>query len=133
MMAQYYFEISSNLIEADLLKEKIRDILLDYYKEDKIDSLLFCFHELLNNAIEHGNKMDYQKKVYINLTIYENSVIFSIEDQGNGFDWHTRMQEELDVNSFSERGRGIIMTKLMCDEIKYNKIGNIVTCTKNFT
>jgi len=132
-MEQYYFEISSNIIEADLLKEKIRNILLDYLKEDKIDSLLFCFHELLNNAIEHGNKMDSEKKVYINLTMNENSVIFSIEDQGIGFDWQTRVRQELDVNSFSERGRGIIMTKLMCDEIKYNNIGNKVTCSKTFT
>jgi anti-sigma regulatory factor (Ser/Thr protein kinase) len=132
-MGQYYFVISSNIIEADLLKEKIRNILLGYFKEDKIDSLLFCFHELLNNAIEHGNKMDSAKKVYINLTMHENSVIFSIEDQGIGFDWQTRVGQELDVNSFSERGRGIIMTKLMCDEIKYNNIGNKVTCLKTFT
>lgn len=54
------------------------------------DSFYFEFGyligEALANAIKHGNKMDPRKKAVIGSHLGENGLIFSIEDEGEGFD-----------------------------------------------
>lgn len=130
-MRQYFFQLNSNLIEAEKIKDKIREILFYYYDRNKLESFLFCFHELLNNAIEHGNKHSPTKQVFIYVTLKDQLIQVSIEDEGEGFNWKEKMQKELDIYSYAERGRGIIMTKMMCNELMYNDKGNRVTCIKS--
>ncbi|OEF96289.1 ATP-binding protein [Desulfuribacillus alkaliarsenatis] len=131
-MELYSFQIDSCLQKADILKSEIREILIYHYDEKEVEAFLFCFHELLNNAIEHGNQLDKSKKVFVKVEISGSTTKFTIEDQGEGFNWRERLQRELDIYSFEERGRGIIMTKMMCDDILYNKSGNRVVCIKSF-
>ena len=43
-----------------------------------------------------------------------------ITDQGEGFNWRNRIHRELDLDGDSERGRGIIMTRMLADYLGYN-------------
>ncbi len=88
---------------------------------------LLPFHELLVNAIEHGNKQDGGKTAAVDLVLTDSFYKFVITDQGEGFNWRNRIHRELELDGDSERGRGIIMTRMMTDYLGYNERGNRVT------
>lgn len=92
-----------------------------------LENDLLEFHEMLVNAVEHGNKRDWGKKVVVEAVVAPRYYKIVITDQGEGFDWQERLERPLDMEGHSERGRGIIMTDLMCDFLQYNRKGNRVT------
>lgn len=95
-----------------------------------IDKLLIGFYEMVENAFEHGNKFNKDKKVYIDVVKTNNYFMITIEDEGEGFDWANKIDNDVDYNNYDERGRGIIITKLCYDYIFYNKRGNMVSLIK---
>ena len=87
---------------------------------------LLHFHELLVNAMEHGNKRDGGKAVSIEVAVTDQYYRAIITDQGEGFNWRDKINKELDLEGDSDRGRGIIMTRMMTDYLGYNERGNRV-------
>ena len=53
--------------------------------------------------------------------------IFQIEDEGNGFDWRPLMDKSREIDPLAQHGRGIFLTLLAMDEVKFNEKGNAVT------
>lgn len=88
---------------------------------------LLAIHEMLANAIEHGNKVDMAKKVSLQVEATERYVKIAIQDQGEGFNWRERLSREIDLEDFHDRGRGILLAKMFCDQVFYNEKGNGVT------
>ncbi|MGP3777926.1 ATP-binding protein [Halanaerobium saccharolyticum] len=88
------------------------------------DIFAMALHEIIANAAEHGNQMEAEKKVIIDLKITKNFLAAEVEDQGRGFDWQKRLRQNFDISGDSERGRGIMMTARGCDEFYYNQKGN---------
>ena len=114
-------------------------------------SLQCVMMELLLNAIEHGNcNISYEektewlskgrnmldliairrkdpqiskKKIRICYNIQNDITKISIEDEGEGFDWKKRMNEEI---SPSTHGMGIRMSVGMVKNLTYNEKGNKV-------
>ncbi len=112
-------------------------------------------HELVVNAIEHGNleldselkrRNDYleflkrsslepqfiERRVTIELVIVTESFTCVIRDQGPGFDWHSLPDPSDPENLFKPHGRGIIMAGNFFDEFFFNDSGNQVTVRKFF-
>ncbi len=121
---KYSFEISSDLAELKPLYEKISGILSEY--EEK-ENFLTCLHELVANAMEHGNQLDPDKKVTVNLTLAPLFVAAQVADEGEGFNWCEKLNKPLNIEDFSERGRGIPLTNLLARNIFYNPAGNRAT------
>jgi sigma-B regulation protein RsbU (phosphoserine phosphatase) len=91
-------------------------------------TLRLCLEELLHNAMEHGNRCDVSKKVYITVKAEPQRATIRVRDEGEGFDFERLMEsshEESDV--LSERGRGLLIVKHYADEISYNREGNEAT------
>ncbi len=127
---------NANLINRDL-KEKLHVALL----------------ELLVNAIEHGNcKISYDektawleqnrdimdliraknedpairaRKIYFTYTITPERSRFTIRDEGEGFDWRSRMAAQ--PNEPGLHGMGMIMARLYVQNMGYNESGNEVS------
>lgn len=127
---------NANLINRDM-KEKLHVALL----------------ELLVNAIEHGNcKIGYDektawleqnrdimdlirlknedpvvraRKVYFSYTISPDRSSFTIRDEGEGFDWKSRMAAQPDEPGL--HGMGMIMARLYVQNMGYNEAGNEVS------
>jgi YesN/AraC family two-component response regulator len=112
-------------------------------------------HELIVNAIEHGNleldselkqRNDYldflkrrsletrfsERRVTIEVTIAAEAFTCVIRDQGPGFDWHSLPDPADPENLFKPHGRGIIMAGNFFDEFSFNESGNQVTVRKFF-
>ena len=117
----YNFEIGSNQTEVKNLQSKIYDVL-----PNSVSSDIFAMglHELIVNAVEHGNKMQDDKKVQIELFVNECYTYAVIEDEGPGFNWKKKLNKEFNINGDSDRGRGIMMTYKGCNEFFYNPKGN---------
>lgn len=46
----------------------------------------FMLREVMNNAVEHGNKFDEKKKVSCEIHLVDSTLIFEVEDEGDGID-----------------------------------------------
>jgi hypothetical protein len=67
-------------------------------------------------------------RVEFNYDIHPAQSGYVIRDEGKGFDWRSRLQQE-EIDFLSEHGRGIWMTVHNVDEIHYNAAGNEVSLT----
>ena len=118
---KYYFEIDSN---KKAVRKLHKEILYLLGHNNKKDMFTMGLHELVINAMEHGNKSNKKKKIKIELLLNEKFIFAVVEDEGKGFNWKKEIDKNFDLEKNSDRGRGIIMTFAGCDEFFYNQIGN---------
>ena len=111
--------------------------------------------ELLVNAIEHGNcSINYEeksswlaqgndimelmrqknrdpeiarKKVFLSYRITPEICLFTVRDEGHGFDWRSQQVVTGERGIDETHGRGIAMAKLYLTELSYNDKGNEVS------
>lgn len=98
--------------------------------------LKVILNELILNAIKHGNKNEFSKKVKISVGISKSGyVFFLIEDEGEGYDCNCKLKKNViyeieDFSDLKETGRGIHIVSNLCDKIKFNSKGNKVIALK---
>lgn len=119
-----HLELASDLVELKELRKKIYPFLGDC---KAADLFLACLHELVSNAIEHGNRFDPNKGVSLELVRTEHSIQACIEDQGEGFNWQEYSDKPLELDGIKERGRGIALVRICCKHLFYNDKGNRAT------
>lgn len=91
-------------------------------------TLRLCLEELLHNAMEHGNRGDRTKKVYITVKAEPKRAVIRVRDEGEGFDYRGVISGNDDHEEIlSERGRGLLIVSHYADELKFNREGNEVT------
>ncbi len=110
--------------------------------------------ELFFNALEHGNcgisydeKTDWldtgrgmleligqknknpeiaKRHIYIDYSIEKTFAKFSIRDEGDGFDWRSRVNQTIEAGT---HGMGIKLTENLVHNLTYNEKGNAVSFT----
>lgn len=125
------FEIGCKAEEISPLLKQIfseLDDLIEPSAELKFN-LELAAREMLANAIEHGcalaaeNDSDLRElKIRISLAIDSNTVFFSVQDPGPGFDWEN--YELGEMPEFDEKGRGLKMINQVSDQMDFNDSGN---------
>lgn len=105
------------IIDSLLKKIKSIHVNLKLAEED----LFLVIDEALTNAMEHGNKWDPQKFVYIKVAIDSKYLSISIKDEGNGF--NTSCNDKINHKSLKSRGRGLNIIKHYCNTA-WNTAGN---------
>jgi serine phosphatase RsbU (regulator of sigma subunit)/anti-sigma regulatory factor (Ser/Thr protein kinase) len=115
-------ELLSDFAELSRLRERASSILCG---DKKADLFIACLHELAANAMEHGNRLERNKKVSVEIIVTDSFIQGSVEDQGEGFRWQEHINKPLELKGVSERGRGIAMSWI-CSRQKlfYNDKGN---------
>ncbi len=151
-----YFEIPT--YETNVLPV-INQITLHLKKivpDCEILNLKIGIEEMIANAVEHGNLgISFEEKhraleegkwgailesrlnsdnnrnklIKIKSILKKDTFTVKISDEGSGFDWRSLPDVSAD-NLLSYNGRGIFLTKIYYDEVKYNNIGNEVTLVK---
>jgi serine/threonine-protein kinase RsbW len=102
--------------------------------EDTIADMAIAITELVNNAIKHGNKLQTDKSVTLELQIINKSIKATVMDQGTGFKIDSIPDPLAEENLLKEIGRGIFIVKSMMDDVKFDFLpdgGTKVTVTKN--
>lgn len=107
------------------IEEATREVELFLHGDAEFD--LLPLREMLTNAIEHGNRFDPCKEVFLKVTETDRYVKIIVQDQGEGFNWQDILGKNLDPESLEERGRGIYLARMSSDFLSYNNKGNRVT------
>jgi CheY-like chemotaxis protein/anti-sigma regulatory factor (Ser/Thr protein kinase) len=112
--------------------------------EDTREAIAYAFREMLNNAIEHGGKLDPTKYVEVLCVLTKRAIIYWIKDPGEGFDpsalehaavnnpagdpfHHVSVRDEKGLRA---GGFGILMANQLVDELVYNERRNEVMFIK---
>lgn len=123
-------EITSDLKHITEV-ERLIDAVCEEFEmnEDNYGNILIAVTEAVNNAIVHGNNNDTSKKVFVEVDKVEEGVVFSIEDQGGGFDFNNLPDPTAPENIEKTHGRGIFLMKNLADEVEFDLKGSKVSIT----
>ena len=97
--------------------------------QDNYGKILVSAMEAVNNAILHGNKLNPDKIVDIEISYKSDQLIITVTDEGPGFCPEKVPDPTTPGNIEALNGRGIYLMSHLADNIKYSKKGNSVTMT----
>ncbi len=129
--------VPCDLAAVPLLQKLLVQLKADL-PEDTREAIAYAFREMLNNAIEHGGKLDPTKYVEVLCVRVKHAIIYWIKDPGDGFDpkelehaavnnptndpfRHVTVRDEKGLRA---GGFGILMTDQLVDELVYNERRN---------
>lgn len=123
-MEAYTIELESDFKEADRYA-----MLLTAYVEEKHSHITsdqsfhinFALRELLNNAVEHGNQFNPDKKVVCTIQCEQEGLTIIVEDDGSGFCFGDAL-EKTERSILETRQRGLWLL---------NELGFVLSVEKN--
>ncbi len=127
--------------------EPIQKVLSEMHGDlprDTREAISSVFRELLNNAIEHGGKLDPTKQVEVKYIKMKRTILYSIKDPGEGFNveevnhaaianpdsspfQHMEVRQE---KGMRPGGFGIMLASQVIDELIYNEKHNELVFVK---
>lgn len=115
---------SGNIV---IVEKLINDICSSYQvSEDYYGNILVAVTEAVNNAIQHGNKLNPEKQVDVEIKAEEKSISFSVHDQGEGFDFSTLPDPTNPENIEKPSGRGVFLMRHLADKVEFSDAGRTV-------
>lgn len=119
-------QLASKIDSITLLENFIDELSVKYEFNDELyANVLTCLSEAVINGIIHGNGEDPSKKVCINLEVIENKrFVFTISDDGNGFDLSSLPDPTAAEKLENLSGRGVFIIRKLADQCIYNSKGN---------
>jgi CheY-like chemotaxis protein len=135
--------VPCDLAAVPLLQKLLVQLKADL-PEDTREAMAYAFREMLNNAIEHGGKLDPTKFVEVLCVRLKRAIIYWIKDPGEGFNptelEHAAVNNPMgdpfrhvsvrDQKGLRAGGFGILMTNQLVDELVYNERRNEVMFIK---
>ena len=100
-----------------------------HLEDDIYGNIMIAVTESVNNAILHGNQNQKDKNVTLKLIVEDNSLRFTVIDQGTGFDYNELPDPTSPENIDKPGGRGIFLMKNLCDEVSFKEDGREVEMT----
>lgn len=120
-------KINSNIQSLRLVERLIEDVCQVYgVNEDCYGNMLIAVTEAVNNAIHHGNKDVSEKMVKIGFESENNTLLFSICDEGEGFDFNNLPDPTDPENIDKVSGRGVFLMQNLSDLIQFEDQGRKV-------
>lgn len=102
--------------------------VLDDMKVDEAHhgNILVAVSEAAINAVKHGNQEDPSKEFSISYFTDNKELIFQVEDQGKGFDYHNIPDPTAPENLEKETGRGVFLIRNLSDGYEFQKNGSVL-------
>ncbi len=82
-------------------------------------NILVAITEAVNNAINHGNKLDENKTVEIKIEATVNTIDISVKDQGEGFEIDKLDDPRTPENLLKSSGRGVFIIKTLANDSSF--------------
>lgn len=133
-MSKQIFRLSLNSTYKE--SEKVPDFVTDiqeksHLEEDTTGNLMLLLSEAVTNAIVHGNKLDKEKKVEVEVQINSNKIVSIVKDQGDGFDPDNANNPLTEENLLKDSGRGIFLINEISDSVDYLDNGKTIRFSLN--
>ncbi len=120
-------KINSTTKNLRLIERLIDDVCQVYsVNEDCYGNMLIAVTEAVNNAIHHGNRDNPEKFVRIGFECNDENLVFSITDEGQGFDPDSLPDPTDPTNLDKISGRGVFLMSNLTDFIKFEQGGSRV-------
>jgi len=120
-MNRYHLSLPSlttSIIHVEPFIRSIKELRL--LNPDRYHDMLVATTEAVNNAIIHGNALNPEKPVLIDVQTGSNEAIIVIQDNGHGFDPESVPDPRLPENILREGGRGVFLIKHLADSVEFN-------------
>ena len=128
----YKHTLPSTIESLAKVEQIIEEIKVAHKISDEIyGNILVSLSEAVNNAIKHGNKMDESKMVGFSFEEEEKKYIFTVTDQGNGFDFNNTPDPTHPDNIEKMNGRGIFIMQNLADEVEFENGGREIRISFN--
>ncbi|SDY22842.1 ATP-binding protein [Tindallia californiensis] len=126
-MKEFRVEFYSDFCEVDKHSILVTDFVVDHngnLSSEERFNINFALRELMNNAVEHGNLSDPQKKIICTATSEEECITLIVQDEGDGFDLFQKNFDDTKRDDLENRRRGIwLLEKLGFDVVvEKNKV-----------
>jgi len=111
-----------------IIAEKLVDDVCAKFKvnEDYYGNILIAVTEAVNNAINHGNRQNPEKKVHLDFMGEDSALKFVVTDEGEGFD-HENLPDPTDPANLEKiSGRGVFLMRNLADEVEFSENGTKV-------
>ena len=93
-------------------------------------NLFVALDEAFVNAVKHGNRNDPLKLLRVTAELSAHEAIFTVEDEGDGFDVREIPDPRDPANLFKSNGRGVLLIYNIMDEVEYSERGNRLKMVK---
>ena len=123
----YTLQLPSRPESITLLENLIEEIADKFsISDDTFANMMTCLNEVTTNAIIHGNKSDPEKIVIINAEVDAKKAVWTVTDEGDGFDYVLLADPTAPENLENLTGRGVFIVKQLADQCVFNAKGNEV-------
>ncbi|HEY2580895.1 MAG TPA: ATP-binding protein [Mucilaginibacter sp.] len=123
----YTLQLPSKRESITLLENLIEEIADKHnVGEDTFANMMTCLNEAVINAIVHGNKLSADKKVIVNADVEAKRIVWTVADEGEGFDFNNLADPTAPENLENLTGRGVFIIKHLADQCIFNSKGNEV-------
>jgi serine/threonine-protein kinase RsbW len=114
----------SNIYRAENFIDKIAEKY--NFGDELIGEISVSVIEAVSNAIQHGNKNDITKIVLLEYVKDDNKIVFSIQDEGDGFDLKAVADPTLPENIENIKGRGLFLINHLADKVIFENNGSVI-------
>jgi serine/threonine-protein kinase RsbW len=120
-------QIASEPHSINIIEKVIDDLKGEFdIHEDAYGNILVAVTEAVNNAIQHGNALDPNKKVSVSYEVDGDRISFTITDEGRGFDYYNLPDPTAPENLEKPTGRGVFLMKHLADQVIFSDNGRVV-------
>lgn len=124
------YKIKSQIENLRIIEKAVDEITAsNKINQDCYANIMVSVMEAVNNAMIHGNKLNPQKNVEIEIFVAIDFLQVTVKDEGTGFNPQNVPDPTNPENIQNVDGRGVFIMSKLSDEIEYNKKGNIVKLT----
>ena len=124
-------ELPSDLTLMNVVLEYLLDRVakLGLIKVEQ-SNLFVALDEAFVNAVKHGNRNDPSKLLRVTAELSAHEAIFTVEDEGDGFDVREIPDPRDPANLFKSNGRGVLLIYNIMDEVEYSERGTRLKMVK---
>lgn len=112
----------ASIIQLESLIENIAD--KHQVADDTFANMMTCLSEAVINAMVHGNQLDADKLVIINAEVDQRRIVWTVADEGEGFNPNQLPDPTAPENLEALTGRGVFIMKQLADQCIFNDRGN---------
>lgn len=120
-LPEFRLAIASNLENVDLV-EAILEAAFERFglTSEENFKVGLAVREAVANAVQHGNQLDKEKRVTVELWPLAGGITIRVTDEGDGFDPQEVPDPLAPENLLKPSGRGILLMNKLMDEVKFD-------------
>jgi serine/threonine-protein kinase RsbW len=120
-----FTSVPENIAVVERLIDEVRET--NGFDEVRYGDVLIAMTEAVNNAIVHGNRLNPDFEVFVDMEIREGGTLFfRVTDQGPGFDFTNVPDPTSPENLEKPNGRGVFLMRQLSDSCEFLDHGRIV-------